>query len=121
MEFRLIHSGASWECQVKLRVKNLPEKNFGASLSVADNHELEFVLRRAQLALLNPSEDYKKFIDLDLSCDRVLNNSAPFGNEKQLSFSPDTVCVEIRSPDLIDLTFIDLPGKQIALLTMHQY
>jgi hypothetical protein len=114
MEFRLTRSEQPWRCQVKLRYENQAEIDFGRPLSGTDEHTLESLLRRAQLALLNPTVDPKMFLDLDLSDQRVLNNTAPFGGDKQLAFTSGTVIVEISSPQLMDLTFIDLPGKQTA-------
>ena len=41
---------------------------------------------------------------------RYIDPSTPSKGTNALSFSPDVVVVEISSPDVADLTFIDLPG-----------
>jgi hypothetical protein len=116
MECRLKSSNKPWKCQVKLRwerdengikLDNPFEIPFGPPLPNED--ELENTLRRAQLAILNPSVASKNFVDLDLS--DVKPNLAPLGDRKQLSFSSNIVCVDISSPLVSDLSFIDLPGK----------
>jgi hypothetical protein len=111
MECRLKHSNKPFHCQVWLRwerdengakLLNVKEIPFGPPIK--DEDALESILRRAQLAILNPKSDSKKFVDLDLSA--VQANVAPFGE----TFSPNVVCVDIASPLVTDLSFIDLPG-----------
>ncbi|KAK5679716.1 hypothetical protein LTS10_007664 [Elasticomyces elasticus] len=65
---------------------------------VRDKHNLQDVLRRAQLAILNPQRDHTDFL---------------YGNpstNKSLGFSPNTVSLRIEGPHLPDLSFYDLPG-----------
>jgi len=88
------------------RLNNPVEVPFGPSIS--DEDALEGILKRAQLAILNPSIDSTRFVELDLS--RVRPNTPPFGEKPQLSFSSNVVCVDISSPRVADLSFIDLPG-----------
>jgi hypothetical protein len=57
-------------------------------------------IRRAQCAILNPNTPFTYF--LDASPDTL--------EEKDLSFSSNSVCLEISGRDVEDLSFVDLPG-----------
>jgi len=59
------------------------------------------MLRRAQLAVLNPGSEAVQFVDIDLDGARAT---------RQVAFSPNIVCLEIQGPDLPELSFVDLPG-----------
>ncbi len=113
MECRLQNSTGPWRCQVLLRYERdelgnrLPEvreEKFGPVLN--DRSLLEDTLRRAQLAILNPSVQAIRFVTYDLSDEATL----PLGSERQLQFSCNVVCMDLQSPDVTDLSFIDLPG-----------
>lgn len=71
------------------------------------------MIRRAQLAILNPSVDSDKFVEYKLPKEP---ESHPLNSKKQLSFSKDVIVLEISGPDLTDLTLVDLPGliKNVA-------
>lgn len=63
--------------------------------------DLEEIIRRAQLAIINPLSDPKEF----------LNSAKNFaGQENQVRFSPNVVCISITQPGLPALSFYDLPG-----------
>jgi len=74
---------------------------------MSDPSAVEAAIRRAQLAILNPSVDYKKFENYKLPKEP---EKLPLGSKKQLSFSKNVVCLEISGPNVTDLTLIDLPG-----------
>ena len=59
-------------------------------------------IRRAQCAILNPDTPSAIFLDAPPQADIL--------EERELSFSSNTVCLEINGKDVEDLTFIDLPG-----------
>ena len=63
-------------------------------------------IRRAQLAILNPSQDHERFLE------GSWEENAP----REISFSSNCVCLHIAGQDLEDLSFVDLPGK---LFTAH--
>lgn len=115
MECRLTHSPGPWQCQVFLRRGTDAHDNkiadreepFGPVLS--DKTELEEILRRAQLAILNPSLASSFFEDFDTKSLKA--GEKPQGSTKQLAFSNDVVCIDLQSPDVADLSFIDLPGE----------
>lgn len=56
-------------------------------------------IRRAQRAILNPSNDPKKYLHQD-----------DISDENEVSFSKNYVSLEISGPELTDLSFVDLPG-----------
>lgn len=68
---------------------------------VSNKKDLETVLLRAQLAILNPSNTYKSYVNLDVS-----------GGSHQLEekFSPNIISLDITAPGLNNLSFFDLPG-----------
>lgn len=127
MECRLTQCppGEAWKCQVSLRIefnddtgRRLPEvreKLFGPL--VTDPTLLEDVLRRAQLAVLNPSVDHGKFVDFDIN---QLGPNPPLGSSKQLQFSKNVVCLDLSSPDVTDLSFIDLPVSPLLHLSQER-
>ena len=59
------------------------------------------ILRRAQLAILNPSCQLTQF--------SRMNVDAPASQVHELKFSRNTVIMEITGAD-VDVAFIDLPG-----------
>jgi hypothetical protein len=69
--------------------------------NVTSKERLEPMLRRAQLAVLNPGENPLEFIDIDIDGPRAT---------RQVAFSPYVVCLEIQGPGLPELSFFDLPG-----------
>ncbi|SPO39909.1 uncharacterized protein PSFLO_05390 [Pseudozyma flocculosa] len=96
-----------WQCLVKLRLekdvdgallKDIKETPFGQPIN--DRALVEERLRRAQLAVLNPSSDSTTF--LSAHCD--------LSAKPQLNFSTNLVCVEITGPGVPSLSFVDLPG-----------
>ena len=69
--------------------------------SAQDLDDLLLMIRRAQLAILNPKKEPREFLELDQS---QCNNY-----KSDLSFSRNFVVVEVAGA-AVDLTFIDLPG-----------
>jgi hypothetical protein len=70
--------------------------------TVTEKSELESMLRRAQLAILNPRDDPQVFVGIDLA------SNIP---KSQVPFSPNIVSLEIQGPNLPELYFYDLPGS----------
>ncbi|GJJ07916.1 hypothetical protein Clacol_002122 [Clathrus columnatus] len=107
-ECRLIRvpSSEEWECAVSLRF--LTDQD-GSLLDAARNvqfgdiiknpRDVEERLRRAQLAILNPSVPFEFFLE----------GHGQF-TKPSLNFSNNIVCLEIKGPDVTDLSFCDLPG-----------
>jgi vacuolar protein sorting-associated protein 1 len=107
MELILSRSGGpeNWKCKVSLRFE---EDELGADkfrtcdfAETQNKEEVTHILRRAQLAILNPNEDKDSFLSL--------NDEQCKAHRIALSFSRNTVVVEITGA-AVDITFIDLPG-----------
>jgi vacuolar protein sorting-associated protein 1 len=124
MEVVLSHAEddtVQWSCQITLllshdvnnvqfdRIEKIP---FGGPLN--DSKLVEDRLRRAQAAILQ----------LPFSCDQSI---APFladdyeaPTKPPTDFSRNVVRLEVNGPDLVDVTFIDLPGIiQNANMVLH--
>ncbi|PWN34203.1 uncharacterized protein FA14DRAFT_173905 [Meira miltonrushii] len=108
-EVRLFNASEEWSCVVTLRIdrdaSNQPlEKpsivKFGPALTKSD--EVQERIKAAQRAILNPDKDPLSFIGSKVEADQ-----AP---ENQISFSENTICLDIRGKELIDLSLVDLPG-----------
>ena len=88
---------------------------YGQPLGTAENipfgpviKDKEFVeerIRRAQRAILSPSEDPDLF----------LSGPDEDPNHRELTFSKNCVSLDISGPDLTDLSFCDLPGTPFFL------
>jgi hypothetical protein len=122
MECRLQQqSGIEWQSRVYIRLetdrngnplREIEEKSFGGLIYKKD--QLETMLRRAQLAILNPSVAMERFVTLDV--DALDASTAPFGVNDGLAFSSNVVCVTVWGPEVPDLSFIDLPGESCIVL-----
>lgn len=75
-------------------------ERFGEVIHAKD--EVEDRIRRAQQAILNPNTDYRAFLEDDLY--QMDTTSG------EVKFSPNYISLEIRGPDVEDLSFCDLPG-----------
>ena len=113
MEFRLWSSPDPWSCQVGIRLefddggsrRNDPrEVPFGPRIT--EKGDIELALRRAQAAVLNPSLPFEDF----LSKSEAELRAYP-GQPQGLIFSKNVVCIDLKGPELTDLSFIDLPGR----------
>ena len=107
-ECRLSYSKQPWQCVVSLHI--LTDKD-GKPLGhprnepfgdvIYDKEEVEDRIRRAQRAILNPSTDPRRFLDDD----------DPELIGRELTFSTNSVSLQISGDDVQDLSFCDLPGK----------
>ncbi|ROT43756.1 dynamin family protein [Sodiomyces alkalinus F11] len=71
--------------------------------------EIENVLRWAQVAILNHDQNSDHYIPGRGTIART-HDLAREAEETKAKFSPNTVALEIKGPDLPDLSFYDLPG-----------
>ncbi|KAF8519778.1 P-loop containing nucleoside triphosphate hydrolase protein [Hysterangium stoloniferum] len=107
MECRLKNTSKPWQCHISLRRgKNQGEVKFGPLIT--EKSTVEVMIKRAQLALLNPDVAYSDFVDLNIHT--LVNGQPTFAQPKPLQFSSEVVVLDISGPDLVDLSFIDLPG-----------
>ncbi|GAA6051377.1 hypothetical protein NBRC10513_000362 [Rhodotorula toruloides] len=112
MEIRLRSSPGEWTCRVFLRfetdvsgrpTESVREVPFGDAVTSPD--AVEAILRRAQLAILNPhdadEEDFtSKYIGLSDEQVKGTKERPPPG---QLSFSRNLICIDVTGP-VTDLT-----------------
>ncbi|KAF8340500.1 uncharacterized protein EI90DRAFT_2906014, partial [Cantharellus anzutake] len=106
----LIQTDGPWSCEICLRFqydgqgqqlashRRIP---FGAEIT--NPADVEDRLRRAQEAILSPALDDPNFPDSFLN-----NERAP--NARTVSFSHNFISMTIKGPDVVDLSFVDLPG-----------
>ena len=75
---------------------------------IEDKEFVEERIRRAQRAILNPSDSFEVFL------------SGPDEDppHRELTFSKNCVSLDISGPDLTDLSFCDLPGTPLFFSTL---
>ncbi|KAI0743138.1 P-loop containing nucleoside triphosphate hydrolase protein [Daedaleopsis nitida] len=114
MECRLSNSEL-WSCQISirweydeddLRLAEVHEERFGSTL--CDPSEVEDMLRRAQAAILSPRTPRSDFLDADI--DTVKSGGVSTLGAGTLPFSRNIICVDLAGQELVDLSFVDLPG-----------
>ncbi|KAF8873241.1 P-loop containing nucleoside triphosphate hydrolase protein [Infundibulicybe gibba] len=120
MECTMSSSATSWSCQISLRIeydsggRQLEVSNttlFGPCLT--DKGTVELWLRRAQAAILHPHLQPSFFLDMDEATLRQLSKKGQDPDDagpRMLQFSRNTVLVDVKDPDIVDLSFTDLPG-----------
>lgn len=114
MECRLAHTPDDWSCQISVRwefddygapLGEVYEVPFGPLVTLKT--DVEPLLRRAQAAVLNgwmSDEELDQF-----AREGPKSKSA---SKKTLAFSRNTICVDLKGPELVDLSFVDLPGER---------
>ena len=94
-------------CKVSLRfsvdangtpLQQVRNEAFGEPIYI--KAEVEDRVRRAQRAILNPNTPVQKFLESSI-------DDSP---RTQVSFSPNTICLQISGREVADLSFCDLPG-----------
>ena len=79
------------------------EEQFGGILK--DEAEVEKTLECAQKAALHPDKPIKEFLP-----DGPSSTTEPSDTISPLQFSRNVICVNVTGPELVDLSFVDLPG-----------
>ncbi|KAL0943013.1 dynamin family protein [Colletotrichum truncatum] len=78
-------------------------------MTIYDQQDIDTVLRWAQVAILNHDQNHELYVPghgaIAKTC--LLDQQAEHTAAK---FSPNTVALEIKGPDLPDLSFYDMPG-----------
>ncbi|KAF4571329.1 ASTRA complex subunit [Pleurotus pulmonarius] len=114
MECRMSYTEESWSCQISIRLEfdqdgkkteQTKELPFGPRISEANKGEVEIALRKAQYCNLNPGVAFQEVIDMD-----VEEFKQACQTKELLPFSKNVVCIDLQGPDMVDLSFIDLPG-----------
>ncbi|KAJ7061772.1 P-loop containing nucleoside triphosphate hydrolase protein, partial [Mycena amicta] len=108
-------TGSKWSCQVSIRrefdnagrrVGDVSEERFGIALTEEKKDQVELMLRRAQLLVLDETVSMSQA--MGMSAEKVKERML---DESVAKFSKNIVCVDLEvGPDLTDLQFIDLPG-----------
>ena len=114
-ECQLSRSVEPWRCVVSLRIVTnddgivLPQPNridFGDP--IFEKSLVTDRIRRAQCAILNPRTPSHLFLD----------PSSDILDERERSFSSNSICLEISGSDVDDLSFVDLPGGKYECLNL---
>jgi hypothetical protein len=125
---RLEEPNAPWSCTVKLITgyqydptahesetpdyrfwRKMPEEKRDIFAQVTNPDDLEAILQRAQLAILNPGDPWQTYSSIDV--DSMLGTNASLQTAPyQVEFSPNIISLDIEAPGLYNLSFIDLPG-----------
>jgi hypothetical protein len=108
-ECQLSRSSEPWRCVVSLRLVKAADDSVLPQPDILDFGDPIFDkslvterIRRAQFAILNPGTPRHHF--LEPSFDAL--------EKSELSFSSNSICLEIYGRDVDDLSFVDLPGEQ---------
>lgn len=107
----MTNSDQPWRCDVSLRFKydtknqpliggQMPDIPFGDTLYTRE--DVQDRVRRAQLAILNPKLDSPDFPRLFLTSEPPLRS--------EMTFSRNIVVLKVSGPDIVDVSFVDLPG-----------
>lgn len=114
IECRMADSSEPWACHISIRWEfddngsprdKVQELAFGEA--IIDPKDVEPALRQAQAAVLNPSAPTSGFLGMT---DVMLKKRFP---QNELMFSRNAVCIDLSGPGLVDLAFVDLPGKSL--------
>ncbi|KAK7030461.1 hypothetical protein VNI00_014046 [Paramarasmius palmivorus] len=98
------------ECDARETALSTTRTQFGPEIT--DKNDLELWIRRAQAAILSPHRKETDFYGMSAEViTHVLKEDF-----RTVSFSKDTIEVEVRDPELVPLTFVDLPG----LIQFHE-
>jgi hypothetical protein len=116
-----------WSCSISLRRENDASGNplssgpqdvpFGDALD--DPYEVEARLRRAQVAILNPSiSNMSTFLDMSDEDVAQAREHKPAGSKEQLAFSREAIVLDVTGPTLTDVSLVDLPVRRNILLLL---
>ncbi|KAM6493629.1 P-loop containing nucleoside triphosphate hydrolase protein [Amanita muscaria] len=102
-----------WSCTISLRLQfdsngnpypTLLSEPFGPPLT--EKQDVEIWLRRAQAAILSPHVDANHFHNMSKSDLDILRET----DSLMQAFSKNTIYVDVKDPEVTNLSFIDLPG-----------
>ncbi|PBK68045.1 hypothetical protein ARMSODRAFT_292786 [Armillaria solidipes] len=113
MECTMLSSSSTWSCTIYLNIKYgtdgselaIPDK-FRFGPVITDKDAVEIWIRRAQAAILGRHRTKEDFSNMTAEELRSLATT----DSQMLPFSKNIVQVELRDPQLTDLSFVDLPG-----------
>jgi len=107
----MTNSDKPWQCDVFLRFKydsqnkpliggQISDIPFGDTLYT--HEDVQDRVRRAQLAILSHKRDSPDFPRSFLTSELPLRS--------EVTFSRNIVVLKVSGPDIVDLSFVDLPG-----------
>lgn len=102
----------TFSCDVHIRPENM-EKDRAAEArfcdTIVDKEQVPHVLRRAQLAVLNPDQPSSKYLE-EMAEEQVTVAM----ESSKLQFSKTVICIDVKGPDQVSLSFVDLPGLIVS-------
>ncbi|KAF9000117.1 P-loop containing nucleoside triphosphate hydrolase protein [Cyathus striatus] len=115
MECTMSSSAETWSCSISLRLRYAKNGKELASPStvafaplITNRSEVELWIRRAQAAILCPHRTASEFFAK--SEGELKDALNPKSDSRVLEFSKNVVHIDVKDPELTDLSFIDLPG-----------
>ncbi|KAF9000114.1 P-loop containing nucleoside triphosphate hydrolase protein [Cyathus striatus] len=115
MECTMSSSAETWSCSISLSLRYDKDGNDLASPSnvafaplITNRSEVELWIRRAQAAILCPHRSASEFSAK--SKGELKDALNPKSDPRVLEFSKNAVIINVKDPELTDLSFIDLPG-----------
>jgi vacuolar protein sorting-associated protein 1 len=109
----MISEEGSWSCIITLNREYEMHGNLSTPTRtrfgpvITEKALLKIWIRRAQAAILSPHRDDSDFHAMGPEEIRqALDNDT-----QSLEFSKNTIEIEVHDPELVPLTFVDLPGK----------
>jgi hypothetical protein len=122
---------AKWSCAISIiRAEGAQNKPLALKQTIPfgnilhNSGDVETMLRKAQLAALNPHCPIEDFTDFDLKAyDKKGKDgkAPPPVTPEQLAFTKNVVALKIVGPEVLNLTFIDLPGMRFRGLVMLSF
>lgn len=112
---RMSSKPGPWSCRIRImrevdtKGNALPNPQcipFGSTIDSPSN--VCERIRRAQVAVLHPRRDPREFLE-----------ASYLPENEDGGFSFDSIIVDVEGPDLIDLSFVDLPGTSHRVLHSH--
>ena len=112
----MTQSDGPWSCEVSLRFQYDSQgqplavhRNIPFGPIITDLAQVEDRLRRAQAAILNPALENSTFPNSFL-----VDTIQP--ETHAASFSRNFISMTVKGPNVVDLSFVDLPGEIGALI-----
>ncbi|KAJ6477061.1 P-loop containing nucleoside triphosphate hydrolase protein, partial [Mycena sanguinolenta] len=102
-------SGTCTRCPLECRLASAPE--WACRISIRREFDFtgkrlaDMMLRRAQLAVLDPGADIVRIMRMNLE-----EIKEKMKDGRTTEFSRNVVCIDLEGPDLTDVQFVDLPG-----------
>jgi hypothetical protein len=101
----------SWSCTIELRNEFGPTGSplhveTTAFTHIRDKSQMELAIRRAQAAILSPHKEPSYFLRMSATQLKDFMTTDP----ECLKFSKNVVQINVRDPEVTDLSFVDLPG-----------